>query len=71
MKRIIVIILGWISVAASVLFALVALLMFVSGKLSVAGIFVIPSAALLVAGYNLVTYGKRKTTSDTDGLSKG
>lgn len=71
MKRIIAIILGWISVVAGALFALIALLLLINGKPSVAGIFVIPGVALLIAGSNLVTYGKRKTTSDINGLSKG
>jgi hypothetical protein len=70
MKRIITTILGWISVGAGVLFLIVTILLFVNGKVSVAGIFIIPSAALWIAGSNLLAYGKRKDATDTTGLPK-
>lgn len=68
--RIVTKVLGWISLIAGVLFALIALLLLFAGKASVAAIFIIPGAALFIAGANLTAYAKRKPTPDTNRLPK-
>lgn len=68
--RIVAKILGWISLIAGALFALVALLLLFTGKANVAAIFIIPAAALFIAGANLTAFSKPKSAPDTNRLPK-
>lgn len=71
MKRISVLVLAWVSLAAAVLFLLAATILLLTGQAKGASVFVIPCLGLFLAGSNLRTYAKRKPLSDKDGLSKG
>jgi hypothetical protein len=53
MKHKAVLLLSWISTCFGIFLALVTLILLFSGKASVAGVFVIPALALLLAGSNL------------------
>jgi Ca2+/Na+ antiporter len=62
MKRKLISILGLLSFWFGLLLALVAFILLVTGKTSIAGIFAIPTLALLLAGSNLRTYAEEKQT---------
>ena len=68
--RIVAKILGWASLLAGVFFVLIALLMLFTGKANVAAVFIIPGAALFIAGTNLTAYAKRSVPTDTNRLPK-
>ena len=70
MKKIIIAILGWISLVAGVLFSIVTLILLFGSKANVAGILFIPDLALLIAAANLLTYGKQNSKPDPNRLSK-
>jgi hypothetical protein len=70
MKRITVITLGWIARVFGIFITLITLLFLVTGELRGAGMFAPLGFALLIAGSNLLAYGKRKDATDTSGLPK-
>ena len=60
MKRKAVVLLSWVSTVFGLFLGLITLILLFSGKASVAGIFVVPALALIIAGANLRA-GAKKT----------
>lgn len=70
MKRIVLLTLGWAARIFGILLALITLLFLFTGEFRGATMFAPLSFALIVAGSNLIAYGKRQHVSETNKLPK-
>lgn len=70
MKRIIVTTLGWIARIFGLLLAVVTLILLFTGEFRGAGLFAVPSFALVLSGSNLIAYGKKQAATAPRELPK-
>jgi hypothetical protein len=61
MKRTIIGGLGWVAFYFGLFLALIIVILLFSGNFKVAGVFLVPSIALVVAGSNLREYSKKRS----------